>query len=238
MGTALLGVMLWANTAQAQTPSHFYDFNNSLADGAGGPALVSEGGMLSGSGYTFGPNQGLTLSGVFSPGLSYSVAIRSYFTVVSGYRKMVDFKNLSSDNGYYDINGLAQLYNAGTGPSAVYGANTLAFTVLTRDAATQLFSFYVNGALQNSFIDSANLADFSETAGLARFFEDDFRTRQTEAGAGFVNYIATYDRALSAAEVADLKVVDGTVTPEPASFVLFGTGLLAIAGVARRRVRG
>ena len=50
-----------ASSARANSFFYFLD-NNTLADANGGPSLVSYGGTLS-NGYTFGVQQGLSLSG-------------------------------------------------------------------------------------------------------------------------------------------------------------------------------
>ncbi len=52
--------------AAAPNLIHTYDLNGSLADALGGPALVANGGTLNATNYSFGPNQGLTLTGALA----------------------------------------------------------------------------------------------------------------------------------------------------------------------------
>ena len=56
---------------------------------------------------------------------------------------------------------------------------------------------------------------------------------QPEATSGFVDYLATYNQALTASEVANLPVP--TTVPEPATMTLVATGLCCVAAIARRR---
>lgn len=232
----LLGIMMSApSVVRAQT--HVYTLRGTFADQFGGPSLTSDGGILGPYGYSFGPNQGLALQNVFSAGADYSIVFRSTLSSVTsstGYVKLVDFKDQTSDNGYYVYVGQSVFYPYnGSGFATDYVANVPVTTVLTNDATNHMVSVYVDGLLRLSISDGAQYAEFSGPNGIARFFEDDFYLGQPEAAAGFADYLATYNTVLSASDVANLQLP--LAAPEPATLTLIATGLLGVAGVVRRR---
>jgi hypothetical protein len=85
-----------------------YELNGSYAESSGGPSLVPYGGTLGQTGYTFGVQQGLSLSAtsIFDV---YSIDIRFYFDDVNAsintFQKILDFKNRTSDSGLYSLSG-------------------------------------------------------------------------------------------------------------------------------------
>jgi len=180
-----------------------YDLNGTLAENNGGPSLVDYGGTLGPNGYFFGVNQGLSLSGT---GISdvYSIEIRFYFDSVNasfdGYQRIIDFKDRTSDSGFYDLNGSAtSFYSQSTAPFLSGGSSaghvffngTYADLLLQRDGSG-LFSVSVNGTLAYSFLDSTAAAVFSGPDNIIYFFMDDFQTLLNyppEAGTGFIDYV-------------------------------------------------
>jgi hypothetical protein len=185
--------------------SFIYDLNGSLAESNGGPSLLSYGGTLDATGYNFGMNQGLSLSGT---GISdvYSIEIRFYFDSVNasfnGYQRVLDFKDRTSDSGFYSLHGRAESFASGAtapflsgggSPGQVFFNGAFADLRLQRDESG-FFSVYVNGTFAYSFLDSTAAAVFSGPDNIMYFFMDDFRSltnfpNSPEAGTGFIDYI-------------------------------------------------
>ena len=206
---------------------HQYDLNNSLTDNLGGPSLVSNGGTLGATGYTFNFAQGLSLS---NAGISnvYTIDMLISFDTActSKWCKVIDFSNLTSDNGLYTNPSNFEAFwvggSIGTGTVAV-GTNPARVT-LTRDAIGNVNS-YLNGALQFTFVDTTNQAVFSAANNIMWFLQDEgAQGNPGEHPKGFVDSIKIYDNA------------DGlSSTPEPASFLLCLGGLVGVCGLKLRR---
>jgi hypothetical protein len=195
-------IMLAGVTSSARANSFFYFLdNNTLAEANGGPSLVSYGGTLS-NGYTFGVQQGLSLSGTGAFDV-YSIDIHFYFNDVNasfnGYERILDFKNRTSDSGLYSLNGSLVLFASSSQPGdpsagsagRVFTNGTMADLLVTRDASG-LFSAYVNGNRAFSVMDTDGATRFSGLDNIMYFFIDDLLTLinyPPEAGSGFVDFI-------------------------------------------------
>jgi len=90
-------------TVWSATLSHDYNLTSSLNDLVGSVALVSDGGSVTGAGYTFAAQQGLNLSNALLNSGDYSILIDFSFSTLSGFRKILDFKNQASDDGLYNF---------------------------------------------------------------------------------------------------------------------------------------
>ena len=227
-----------------------YRFQGTLTSSvAGAPALTSFG---AGNGFatesinggsqpvlTFPQGGGVSLPTVNTivPGNTYSLAMFVRLVDVSGYRKYVDFKNRTSDNGVYVLDGALNFYNFATGTTAPIAANAYRTIVITRNAAGQVVG-YVNGAQALTFTDAAG-DGLPDAANVLNFFFDDTVTTGGEASAGAVARLQVYDNALTPAEVAGLGLgPPPAVIPTLSSGRLFAlAALLAVLGLVALRRR-
>lgn len=191
--------------ADPLAPLHQYHLRGDYRDDFGGPDLVPVGGSFVAGGYQFGANQGLTVTGAM-PDQVYTVdlvfAFDSYTT--TSWQKILDFKGLSTDEGYYTYGDSSQfVVVAGAqfadGPPGLIGGTSYQMTI-TRDGAG-VVTGYVDRAQVWQFTDGAGVATLLAPGALASFFIDDNATGMGEAGAGTVRRIRIWDRALPAGEL-------------------------------------
>ena len=205
-------LMLYDPGSSSATLQVDYRFQNTLTSTVGSPPALTNLGSNSFNSATvdgtsttvlsFAQNDGVSFSpitGVISSN-SYSIVMLFSVQQVSGWRRLVDFKNATTDNGLYIENGKLYLYPSASGSSTSIAANTYVQVVVTRNAVGTVIG-YVNGTQQFQFTDTSSHAVIS-TANTIRFFRDD--NSASEASAGSVARIRLYDGALTAAQVAAL----------------------------------
>lgn len=182
--------------------------------------------------YNFGANQGLSLTTTGLISDNFTIATLLSFDNVSEYKRILDFKNLTSDTGLYTLFGQLVFYNQATGGPAV-GPGTFFEAVLTRNSSNNLVTAYLDGIQVFSFTDSSSFAVISAD-NLLNFFQDD-NVVAGEVSSGSVAGIRIFDNVLTATEVADLNLLSPSAPPTsevPAPLPLLGVG--AVFGWSRR----
>lgn len=218
-----------------------YELNGSLADSLGGPSLIADGGTLGATRYSFGANQGLSLTYSALSSLSlYSIELVFDFQQFNIWRKIIDFNARVTDDGFYfDPSNRLDFFPVTSSPTAITSPVDV-HVVLTRDATSSIVNAYLNGGLEFSFNDSGGLAVFRGADTLVHFFEDDAVTGFGEASGGSVDCVRIYNTALSAVEVANLASCGPgrNNVPEPSTLLLAAVGLLGLFGSAALRRSG
>jgi hypothetical protein len=233
-----------AGAAQAAAaPSHSYEFSGNLADSLGGPSMqIGAGSSYVGSGLSggldFASNLGPNLSNAFASSTVYSIEMYFSLDALGGYRRLVDFKNQTTDEGLYFFNDALTLYNTSQFVDVNATAGSMVHLVLTRDAGSQ-FNVYYNGGLAISRLD-ASRTTLTGPNQIVRFFDDD----GGEASAGFVDFIRTYDVALTGSDVtglynggAPLRGGETGAVPAPATWAMMILGFGGVGATLRTRRR-
>jgi hypothetical protein len=142
----------------------------------------------------------------------YSIEILFRFDLLAGFRKVIDFKNGSTDDGLYVLDGCLTFVPNEQDAFTRIGSDSYVQVVLTRDPADRVVG-YVDGVRQFAFNDRGGLAKVGGSDSL-RFFVDDVTTTQ-EWSSGAVSQIRLFDQALTPSQVAllactELAIADPT----------------------------
>jgi hypothetical protein len=212
---------------------HDYQLNGSLADAKGGADIVNRAGpgSLGATGITFGADLGPSITGYAETGV-YSVEMVFSLDRVGSYNSILNFRN--HDWNLYVKDARLEFFPIQNSGIDIFVVGQLAHVLVTRDAS-DVFKAYVNGVQHLSFVDSGDRAVIASTL---QFFDDE----AGENASGFVDYIRTYDRALSAEDAATLAnggTVDDAVggIPEPGTWALMILGFGATGAALRSRRR-
>jgi CSLREA domain-containing protein len=144
------------------------------------------------------------------PNDTYTILILFELDSVDGFRRIIDFKNATSDNGLYVQNGNLRLFPSPSGTGTPIAANQYVQVALSRDSGGTVAG-YVDGVQQFSFTDSSGEAVIDANNALRFFRDNQSGGASTEHSEGSVARIRLYDVALSAGDVGALDRIDPTV---------------------------
>jgi hypothetical protein len=157
----------------------------------------------------------LSTSGLVDP-RGYSVVLLFRLDELNRFRRILDFSDSTSDNGFYDYSGNAVIYGSDGGAtrSGIVFDDSYAQVILTSAPAgdSQRVVAYVNGA---EVIAATAPKDFDLGPGTLRLFQDNTKgPAGGEESAGALACLLVYDGVLNAEEVSQLTA-DPTLCPAP-----------------------
>jgi hypothetical protein len=186
----------------------------------------------------FPVSNGLRLAPVTGviPNDVYTIVVLFEFDNINtiAYKRILDFKNGTSENGFYLNNRYLSFYIGSqiAGGTMFLQPDTYHQVVLTRNAAGIVTS-YVDGVRQFSFDDSTSRAAVIDSNNALRFFRDNEGSNEHISGSAA--RIRLFDTALTDSEVAALDRFPGP--PTAASVTIGGRVSNSIGkGVSRAYV--
>ncbi len=227
----LLNLILFTgfiSISEAQT-TYTYDFKNSLAEVSGtGPALnvlgtgsyvnesLNELSCILRPVYGFTQNSGVQFdNGAAGNFIGTTYSIEMYFKFLSDgtFKRIIDFKNQTSDSGLYCTTSILNFYDGLTVNTTAFVANQYVHMVLTRNGATNEVILYIDGAFGGSFIDNAGLA-LTDSSNVINFFQDDL-VFGGESRPGRIALLKMYDGVIDSATISNnfnnLQQTSGTL---------------------------
>jgi hypothetical protein len=213
---------LCLSVCYAQT--YTYNFNNNLNESAGGPTLTevvscsaAQGGFASqlvtttaGSCnaapqtvFAFNEGGGLAFPNNSTIGATYTIHVFFKFNALSGYQRIIDFLDGSTDVGLYTLNDCLNFYpNGNVGACPYFVANKFYLLTLVRDGATNTITVYINGTSFGTYNDAALTYVPSTATTPIVFFRDNIASSaQCEDRDGSIKYLSVSAQAATATEV-------------------------------------
>lgn len=114
---------------------------------------------------------GFTLLTSANIGTSYTIALKFSFSQVTSWRKIIDYEDRVTDNGFYYYNSKLQFYNGGStfNSTTTYPANTVLDLVVVRESTNPSNPSVVTGTFTVYAVGSDNsltqLFQYSDTIG-------------------------------------------------------------------------
>ncbi len=193
----LIFSLTMAASASAQTLISHFQFDNNLNDAIGNAnavlfndsGVVYTNGALSFNSKAFGKPTGIKvrLADQLFTEDNYTIAIDFEYNIVSGYRKVIDFTNLTEDQGLYIFNGQTRLYPSGSIGDITYEPNERMRLIMFRskNADSAYTAFNINKSLLIQSEDKDTLKRYVNvldgTDRVIHFFSDDSVTVAEQA---------------------------------------------------------
>ncbi len=124
---------------------------------------------------------------------NYSIEIYFKFDALESWKRVIDFKNRTTDNGAYIFNGKLNFYKIATSEIAPVAPGEYTHYTFTYDASSKMVNIYADGIGKISFYDAKNDAQID--ANELHFFYDDLVVNH-EASSGTVACIKLFDYAI------------------------------------------
>ncbi|MFH1811560.1 MAG: DUF4215 domain-containing protein [Pseudomonadota bacterium] len=144
---------------------------------------------------------------------SYSISmLLRYNPMDSGYARLVDFSNSTSDNGIYKLGDGVSFYPVGTYAAGSFVQDQDVFVTITREESTQLVSLFINGVAAGTYTDTGGL--YAPAANTMYFLLDNTTGSAaiSETDPGVIAYLQIRDTPMTQEEVtASLAAICATV---------------------------
>jgi hypothetical protein len=193
-----------------------YKFNNTLAESKGnGPVLVnldttgtfvtdtlSRISGLTKTVYRFKNNCGFQFNNVLASNFvdsTYSIELYFKFDYVNGWRRVIDWKNRTTDEGAYVYYGDVSFYDFGTSDSTTVVAGQYTHFVFTRNKTTNMVRIYSDGKPELNIAD-VDYQAMIDTSHVLNFFRDDLQVTN-ESSSGAIAMLNIYNYLLDSVSV-------------------------------------